>query len=71
MSDSYNKSCGSCSVDCTDRKEEKYDFRAANNELSHVKKIIGIVSGKGGVGKSSVSAMLAVTMQRLGYRVGI
>lgn len=39
--------------------------------MSHIKKVIAIVSGKGGVGKSSVTSMLAVSMQRLGYRVAI
>ena len=39
--------------------------------LSHIKKVIGIVSGKGGVGKSSVTSMLAVAMKRKGYGVGI
>ena len=71
MSKSCDNNCGSCGMECADRKEEKHDFRAALNALSHVKKVIGVVSGKGGVGKSSVSAMLAVTMQRLGYKVGI
>lgn len=71
MSENCDNNCGSCGEDCADRKEEKHDFRAALNALSHVKKVIGVVSGKGGVGKSSVSAMLAVTMQRLGYKVGI
>ena len=71
MSENCDNNCGNCGEDCADRKEEKHDFRAALNELSHVKKVIGIVSGKGGVGKSSVSAMLAVTMQRLGYQVGV
>ena len=41
------------------------------NELSSVKKVIGIVSGKGGVGKSFVTASLAVAMQKAGYAVGI
>ena len=71
MSENCDNNCGNCGEDCADRKEEKHDFRAALNELSHVEKVIGIVSGKGGVGKSSVSAMLAVTMQRLGYQVGV
>lgn len=39
--------------------------------MSHIKKVIAIVSGKGGVGKSSVTSMLAVSMRRLGYRVAI
>jgi len=71
MSENCDNNCGSCGEECADRKEEKHDFRAELNALSHVKKVIGVVSGKGGVGKSSVSAMLAVTMQRLGYKVGI
>lgn len=41
------------------------------NEQSNVKKVIGVVSGKGGVGKSSVTSMLAVQAQRLGYKVAI
>ena len=41
------------------------------NALSNVKHVIGVVSGKGGVGKSLVTSMLAVLMQRKGYRVGI
>ena len=41
------------------------------NEQSNVKKVIGVVSGKGGVGKSSVTSMLAVATQRLGYKVAI
>ncbi|BAK98641.1 putative Mrp family protein [Oscillibacter valericigenes Sjm18-20] len=71
MSEHCDNNCGSCGEDCADRRGEKPNFRAAPNELSQIKKVIGIVSGKGGVGKSSVSAMLAVTMRRLGYRVGV
>lgn len=41
------------------------------NEMSNVKKVIGVVSGKGGVGKSSVTSMLAVQAKRLGYNVAI
>lgn len=41
------------------------------NEHSNVKKVIGVVSGKGGVGKSSVTSMLAAATQRLGYKVAI
>ena len=63
--------CESCGEDCADREGAKPGFRAAPNELSRIKKVIGIVSGKGGVGKSSVSAMLAVTMRRLGFQVGV
>ena len=41
------------------------------NEQSNVKKVIGVVSGKGGVGKSSVTSMLAVATRRMGYKVAI
>lgn len=71
MSEHCDNNCGSCGEDCAERGEENHDFRAAPNPLSAVKQVIGIVSGKGGVGKSSVSAMLAVTMRRLGCRVGV
>ncbi len=47
------------------------DFAAPMNGNSRIGKVIGIVSGKGGVGKSSVTALLAVALRRMGYRVGI
>lgn len=47
------------------------DLTAGLHELSKVGKVIGIVSGKGGVGKSLVSALLAVVMNRQGYRVAV
>lgn len=50
--------CSSCSSEC-----EKKDLRVACNEYSKVKKVIGVVSGKGGVGKSLVTSMLATAMQ--------
>ena len=71
MSDDCNRSCNSCEEDCADRKEAKTVFREKPHELSNIKKVIGIVSGKGGVGKSSVTSMLAVRMQKLGYHVAI
>lgn len=71
MSEKCNQSCSSCGEDCADRKEANTDFREKPHELSNIKKVIGIVSGKGGVGKSSVTSMLAVTMKRMGYNVAI
>jgi Mrp family chromosome partitioning ATPase len=53
------------------RKEKQTDFREKLNEYSNIKKVISVVSGKGGVGKSSITSMLAVAMQRLGYNVAI
>jgi len=67
---SCNGNCSSCSSsDCGDRKKES--LLAALNPLSNVKKVIAVVSGKGGVGKSTVTSMLAVSMARKGYRVGV
>ena len=63
--------CSSCGQSCSDRKEEQQSFRAELNAMSKVKKVIGVVSGKGGVGKSTVTSMLATAVQRTGKRVGI
>ena len=41
------------------------------NNKSNVKKVIGVVSGKGGVGKSSITSMLAVATQRMGYKTAV
>jgi Mrp family chromosome partitioning ATPase/predicted Fe-Mo cluster-binding NifX family protein len=71
MSEKCTQSCSSCGEDCNERKEEKIDFSEQPHELSHIKKVIGIVSGKGGVGKSLVTSMLAVTMNRRGYHSAI
>ncbi len=61
--------CGSCGqADCAARQP---DFRVAQNEYSDIRHVIGIVSGKGGVGKSLVTAELAVLLQRKGYKVGV
>lgn len=62
--------CGSCKEDCSSRQEE-FDFRADLNPLSSVDKVIGVISGKGGVGKSLVTSLLAVQMQRRGYQAAI
>ena len=67
---SCNGNCSSCSSsDCGDRKKES--LLAKLNEKASVKKVIAVVSGKGGVGKSTVTSMLAVAMARKGKRVGV
>ena len=67
---SCSGNCASCSsADCGDRKKES--LLAALNEKSSVKKVIAVVSGKGGVGKSTVTTSLAVAMARKGKRVGV
>ena len=66
---SCNGNCSSCSSNCSDRKAES--LLAKLNPKSNVKKVIAVVSGKGGVGKSTVTSMLAVAMSRTGKRVGV
>ena len=70
MSSSCSGNCSSCSSsDCGERKAES--LLAQLNPKSSVKKVIAIVSGKGGVGKSTVTSMLAVAMAKKGKRVGV
>ncbi len=71
MSETCNHDCGGCGEACSERSLEKPDFSARLNELSSVKKVIGVMSGKGGVGKSLVTSMLAVSMNRMGYHTAI
>lgn len=61
--------CSTCSSACSER--EKESLLQPCNELSHIKKVIAVVSGKGGVGKSLVTSLLAVNMKREEYEVGI
>ena len=66
---SCNGNCSACGSDCSDRKAES--LLAKLNPKSRVGKVIAVVSGKGGVGKSTVTSMLAVAMARTGKRVGV
>ena len=61
--------CSSCGESCADRKQES--LLAEANPKSHVKKVIAVVSGKGGVGKSTVTSMLAEAMVKLGKKTAI
>lgn len=70
MSENCTHDCASCSESCSERQEEQ-SFLAPMNSMSNVKKVIGVVSGKGGVGKSLVTSMLAAGMQRKGYSTAI
>lgn len=70
MSDNCSHDCSSCGENCASRQDPQ-SFIEKLNELSKVKKVIGIVSGKGGVGKSLVTSMLAVLLQRKGYNTAI
>ncbi|MBE6569468.1 MAG: Mrp/NBP35 family ATP-binding protein [Ruminococcaceae bacterium] len=69
MADNTNctHDCSTCGADCASRKPT---FEAPHKD-SHIKHVIGIVSGKGGVGKSIVTSMLATAMSRKEYAVGI
>ena len=62
--------CSSCGESCGERTAPQ-DFRAPANGLSHIGKVIAVVSGKGGVGKSLVTSSLAVAMRRMGKKVGV
>ena len=66
---SCSGNCSTCGSNCSDRKAESQ--LAQLNPKASVKKVIAVVSGKGGVGKSTVTSMLAVAMARKGKRVGV
>ncbi len=70
MSQECNHDCSSCSANCSSRTSGA-PAKEAPHPKSRISKVIGVVSGKGGVGKSMTSAMLAVAMRRKGYSVGI
>ncbi len=65
MSEACSGNCASCASNCDSRKEAQ-DMRIPCGPFSNVKKVIGVVSGKGGVGKSLVTSMLASAMQARG-----
>ena len=62
--------CNECGSKCSDRKETQ-SFLVSSNTGSHVKKVIGIVSGKGGVGKSLVTSLLATSIRKRNYSCAI
>lgn len=68
---SCESNCGTCSQECSSRKTDPKSMLVKPHALSHIKKVVGVISGKGGVGKSSVTSMLAVAMKQKGYGVGI
>ena len=70
MSEECTHDCSSCGSSCAERTAPQ-DMHEKCNEQSHIKKVIAVVSGKGGVGKSTVTASLASAMAKRGHTVGI
>ena len=62
--------CSTCGESCSERTAPQ-SLRKAPHPESHIGKVFGVVSGKGGVGKSMVTSQLAVTMHRRGFKVGV
>jgi len=69
MSETCDHNCGSCSQDCGERTPQS--LLEKPHDLSHIKKVIGVVSGKGGVGKSLITSLLAVMARRKGLKTAI
>ena len=70
MSEECTHNCETCSANC-DSRENPQSFLEKPHEKSNIKKVIGVVSGKGGVGKSLITSLLAVSMQRKGFNSAI
>ncbi len=68
-SENCTHNCSSCGADCSSRTQE--DLRAKLNPAAKVKKVIAVVSGKGGVGKSFVTSYLAVLLKNMGKQTAI
>ena len=71
MSENCTHDCSTCGESCSSRTEEKTSFLEKPHETTHIKRIIGVVSGKGGVGKSLVTSLLAVLARRADLKTGI
>lgn len=63
--------CSHCSEYCSDEQKQKMNFLKPMNKYSHIKNVIGVVSGKGGVGKSFVTCLLASKCAKAGLKVGV
>ncbi|NLL90957.1 MAG: Mrp/NBP35 family ATP-binding protein [Ruminococcaceae bacterium] len=70
MSENCNHDCANCAEKCDDRNQSP-DMYESPHEFSNIKKVIGVVSGKGGVGKSLVTSLMAVLMNRRGFNTAI
>lgn len=70
MAEECTHDCSSCGANCSSRNEPQ-DMTEKLNEYSSVKHVIGVVSGKGGVGKSTVTSLMAVMFNRMGYHTAV
>ena len=71
MSENCTHNCETCGENCASRRQEQADFREPPHALSSIRKVVGVVSGKGGVGKSMTAAMLAVLLNRRGRHTAV
>lgn len=69
MSESCTSNCSTCGASCSQRDPKS--MIKPQNAKSNIKKVIGVVSGKGGVGKSLVTALSAISANRMGYNTAI
>ena len=68
---SCSNDCSSCKSNCSSKQHSREEFWVPVNQHSTVKKVIGVVSGKGGVGKSLVTSYMSVLMNRKGYKTAV
>lgn len=71
MSENCTHDCNTCGANCASREGGAPDFSAKANAHSNVKKVIGVVSGKGGVGKSLITSLMSVLLRRKGFNTAI
>ena len=69
MSEGCTHDCSTCGESCSERKAE--DMKLRQNDYSNIKKVIAVVSGKGGVGKSLVTSLLASASQARGFETAV
>ncbi|MBQ9535927.1 MAG: Mrp/NBP35 family ATP-binding protein [Clostridia bacterium] len=71
MAENCTHDCSTCGESCSERTQPHGFEKEAPNKHSSIRRVIGVVSGKGGVGKSLVTSMLAVEMNRRGYKSAV
>ncbi|MDD4327501.1 MAG: Mrp/NBP35 family ATP-binding protein [Eubacteriales bacterium] len=71
MSEECKTSCSECKSNCASNPNTKKDMTESPHELSRIRKVVAVVSGKGGVGKSIVTSMMAILMQRREHKTAI